>query len=72
LSTIIGDNNLRQTEPANNIFPNKILDVTGDDGCQWFGLDPLGKVIDADQKELGAKGPIISIPHFTKGQGDRM
>jgi len=45
LSAIIGDVGLWNTISAYNIFPEKLLDLLGGDSGQWFGIYPLGEII---------------------------
>jgi len=44
---------VRDAEQAQYAFPYKILDILGGDWCEGLDLDPLGKVINLDQEELG-------------------
>jgi len=37
---------------AYNILPNELLDLLGYNGGQWFGLYPLGEVVDGYYQEL--------------------
>ena len=76
--TIIGDNPVRDTIPANQV----LLDEAGNhilcNGCKGSCFNPLGKVVNGDKNEMmSIRGSridflIISIPYIAKGQGTVM
>jgi len=40
------------SETIHNPFSYKVLDISCCDGCQWFDLYPLGKIVYSHQKKL--------------------
>ena len=49
LSSIIRDDNPRNSELVNNVLPDKALDFCLCDPSKGFCLDPLGKVINCNK-----------------------
>ena len=41
---------MRDSEPGDNVSPDKLLGIHVSDICQWFSLDPFSKVISADEQ----------------------
>ena len=48
LKAIVQDEEMRDLEPGNNVFPNKLLGVHIFDICQRFSFNPFSKIISAD------------------------
>ena len=48
LESIVRDECMRDAKPSDNVLPNESLGIHVSDICQWFGFDPLGKVVCAD------------------------
>ena len=41
---------MRDPKLGDNTFPDKPLGIHVSDICKWFGLDPFGEAISADEK----------------------
>ena len=41
---------MRDSEPGDNVSPDKLLGIHVSDICQRFGFDPFGEVISADKQ----------------------
>ena len=65
---IISYDQLKYSEPADNILPHKLGDVLVFDGSEGFSYYPFAKVVGGNQQQLVlswevGNGPTISIPH---------
>ena len=49
LSPIVCNHDSRYSLSANNIFPHKLSNLLGGYLGQWFGLNPLSKIINSYQ-----------------------
>ena len=45
LWTIIDNDAIRNSELANDVFPNEFLNTLLSDGCHYFSLDPLSEIL---------------------------
>ena len=52
LLSIVRDDDPRDSEAANDSFPDEVLDILLYDSGQWFCLDLFGEVVDLYYKEL--------------------
>ena len=52
LSVVIGDNDLREAELADDQFPHELFSLSFSDLGHRLGFHPLGKVINSDEKEF--------------------
>ena len=52
LFAIVSDQHLWQAKTADNVVPDKILDLQGGDGGKRFCLNPLGEVVDGYHRIL--------------------
>jgi len=64
-------------KPADDVSPYEVFDLRCCNSCQWFGLNPLGEIINSYQEKFalpfpGGKGPIMSITHISNGHGGVM
>ena len=41
---------MRDSEPGDNVSPDKLLGIHVSNICQWFGFDPFSEVISADEQ----------------------
>ena len=48
LSLIVKDKHFRYSKLANDAFPNIFLNILGNNGCQRLHLNPLYKVLNAN------------------------
>ena len=74
LISIVRDEDLRDSEVANDTFLEEASDIFLHDSGQWFYLDPFDEVVNPYDKELElpycyGKGPTMSNPHWANGQG---
>ena len=49
LNTIVRDEGVRDPEPSDNVFPNKLFDVQISDIHQRYGFNPFSKVVSANE-----------------------
>ena len=56
LSSIVGDNGMRQSEPEDDGLLNEVFHLPLSDLRQRLGFHPLGKVVDRDDYELSLTG----------------
>jgi len=52
LSTIVGDDDVRDSEPTHNASPHEVFNILCRDGGEGLDLDPLGEVVDPNQEKL--------------------
>ena len=52
LLSIVRDEDLRDSEAANDAFPYEVSDILLHDSGQWFCLDPFGEVVDSYNEEF--------------------
>ena len=56
LETIVRDLGVMDSEPSDDVPPNKLLGIYVSNVCQWFGFDPFCEIISADEK-------VSFVPH---------
>ena len=56
--TVVGDNDLRDTEAADDVFPDEGLYLPGSDGFEGLGLCPLGGVVGGDYHVFNTTGTL--------------
>ena len=56
LSSVVGDNGVRQSEPEDDELLDEVFHLSLDDLCQGFDLHPLSEVVDHDDYELPLAG----------------
>ena len=52
LSSVVRDDGMWDSKPANDVFPYKTLDLSSRDTCEGFCFYPHCKIIDYYQQEL--------------------
>ena len=52
LLSIIKDEDSKDSEVANDAFPDEVLDIFSCDNGQWFGLDSFGEVVNPYNEKL--------------------
>jgi len=61
LSTIDGDDSVRDSKSTHNASPYEVLNILGWDGGEGLSFDPLSEVVDPDQEKL--------CPPFSRVEG---